>query len=263
MKVGDDRPLEGTNGEAAAFAAAVRLLEEGDVWRSAECFERFDGLVAPPSRKYRDLALYRVYEDRVRRGQIKAEKHGVPGFLITSLPQSASGFFTEGLSRLYKARVVNVAAGSLFLTKFDVILRRWLETALRSCITHSHFSASPHNLATLSSAGAKRLLVQVRDPRQAVYSHFAKAFERLDKYPEWHSYRAWAALPREEALRRAYYENFLLWCKWLLDWLEVADCADWLALSFVDFRQVRDDLAAWIEGNFPRRLAERFGWTAA
>lgn len=99
---------------------------------------------------------------------------GLPPMLITTLPKSASESIWNQL-----AEGLGLAQSHLSMGLFPdccLLGPRVQDFALGGVISKEHVPASEHNLAMLEAANIRRVLVHLRDPRQAVVSwaHFVR-----------------------------------------------------------------------------------------
>ena len=103
-----------------------------------------------------------------------AKARGLPGILLNSLPKSASESIWNKL-----AEGLGMAQGHVSLGLFpDCCLfpHRVRLLAEGGLIAKEHIPATPHNLDTLATCGIRKLVLNLRDPRQASLSwaHFVK-----------------------------------------------------------------------------------------
>ena len=103
-----------------------------------------------------------------------ARGRGLPGILLNSLPKSASESIWNKL-----AEGLGMAQGHVSLGLFpDCCLfpHRVGLLAEGGLIAKEHIPATPHNLETLAACGIDKLVLNLRDPRQASLSwaHFVK-----------------------------------------------------------------------------------------
>ena len=109
-------------------------------------------------------ATIEEFETRRRLGR----KNGLPGILVNALPKSASESIWNRL-----AEGLGIAQGHISLGLFPdcmTIPSRARELARGGMSAKEHLAATPYNLGALSAAGIDRVLVHVRDPRQAMLS---------------------------------------------------------------------------------------------
>lgn len=104
-----------------------------------------------------------------------ARARGLPGILLNSLPKSASESIWNKL-----AEGLGMAQGHVSLGLFpDCCLfpHRVGLLAQGGLIAKEHIPATPHNLDSLAACGIRKLVLNLRDPRQASLSwaHFVKS----------------------------------------------------------------------------------------
>lgn len=130
--------------------------------RPDELVDLFDRAV----RAYPRMALERTADFTER--QAEARRRGIPPLLFVTMPKSASVYvllrFAHGLG-------IPTCRVSLDLFPADQVIPSWAEgLAEGGAVCQEHVDASPANLARLRAAGLSRLVVHVRDPRQATLS---------------------------------------------------------------------------------------------
>lgn len=135
------------------------LIRLGEGRRLAELFDFF-------ARQRPDLALERSADFFDR--QQAAVGRGIPGILFNTMPKSGSIYIWKSLQEALDAPFCRV---SLHLFPTDFLVPSWLETlATGGAVCQEHLDASAENLATLAEHAFDRLIVHVRDPRQATLS---------------------------------------------------------------------------------------------
>ncbi len=155
----------------------------------------------------------------------QAKSRGLPGVLLNSLPKSASETIWNRL-----AEGLEMAQGHVSLGLFPdccLMPHRLAILAEGGLIAKEHIPASSHNLKQLAEAGIDKILLNLRDPRQASLSwaHFVKSDVSMRLMaPIWRK-----IVPPREILQSDF--NRLL--DWAIDCylpLAVAWIADWTKL---------------------------------
>lgn len=146
--------------------------------RIEESYEKYDNAasefvksgVAPMIRSNK----FKTYRRAVRLTRAFKEKQeiaisqGIPFLPIVGMQKSASLFLSVLFSEFYDIPIARFTFGSSVHT---VVVEKFLKTMmLGGCTTHGNFTPNRRNLGKLKSAGLKKLVVQLRDPRSAALS---------------------------------------------------------------------------------------------
>lgn len=154
--------------------------------------------------------------------QDEAISAGKPAVLLTALPRSASSFLSVCISEIIGVPIFRVSVGG-----FDDgrIVRNWaMQISRGGATTHEHFPGSVANLEAFAHAGARKIFVQIRDPRAAWWSFVHRAARCSDVVGLASSPLLW-------------YANAI---KWLTSWIEAARSSDYpLQVSFVPYDDLR------------------------
>lgn len=220
------------------------------------------GHVAEGQELARDLLLplnpIRSAPDEFLRRRQSGSARGLPLMLINSLPKSASESIWNRLAEGLGLAQSHLSIG-LFpdCTLVPARVRSAVEGGL---ISKEHIPASAHNLAVLADLGVDRLVVHLRDPRQAALSwaHFVSddlAMRMLAPI--------WRKVMPPYARLQGDFAGLLDWCierylpiqlDFIADWLRVADDPaagpKVLFASFEDFRVAPDDYFDRVLGFF-------------
>ena len=109
----------------------------------------------------------RIALERHARQQIAVE-NGSVSILIAALPKSASASLSHTINKLLGGSVLRLSIG---MFPNYMLVPNWVKSFSRGgAVTHDHFGASMHNLRVLAEVGIKRIFLQIRDPRSAVWS---------------------------------------------------------------------------------------------
>jgi len=149
-----------------------------------------------------------------RAAQEAAIERGIPSILLATLPKSGSLYLWSTIAKSLEAPMFRVALprgpteDELVPGLVDVFAKGGL-------CAQQHLSPSPENIEILKARGIKRMLLHIRDPRQATVSWWL------------YNLRIGASRPRERS--RAEIEEHL-WsayfapaAKWVTDWIEIVD----------------------------------------
>ncbi len=126
--------------------------------------------------------------------QRSAIESGLPSFLISSMPRSASAFFSQTVSNLLDIPVFRL---SLAGTRDYWLMRQWVNSFTPGGgITHDHFGATSFNINVLQKCNIRDVFVLVRDPRASAVSrgkmkYGAKATAALCDYFFVNYYLPW------------------------------------------------------------------------
>ena len=183
--------------------------------------------------------------------QAAALERNLPGVLFVTMPKSASIYillrFVGGL-RVPPCRV------SLDLFPVDHVVPSWAESlALGGAVCQEHIDASAANLRQLSTAGLTRLIIHVRDPRQAALS-WAHHLDSLtgerarlgrlvsplppDDYAPW---------PLGDKLDWVIDHHLPLLVAWVEGWVRCADdAASEMEVLFTRYEDFRQDEGAFV-----------------
>ncbi|GAB5470055.1 MAG: hypothetical protein Kilf2KO_30850 [Rhodospirillales bacterium] len=177
---------------------------------------------------------------------------GLPPMLITTLPKSASESIWNRL-----AEGLGLAQSHISMGLFPdccVLGPRATTFAQGGVIAKEHIAATPHNLAMLGQAGLKRVLVHLRDPRQATVSwaHFVKEDVSMRLLaPLWRRIVPPASVLAQDmsAVMDWSIDNYLaLQIDWVRSWIEAEKAAgsgpELLFLDFEGFKQDPDGYLA-------------------
>ncbi len=195
-----------------------------------------------------NLALNTIRSDRAtfieRRNA--AMLSGMPPMLITTLPKSASETIWNRL-----AEGLGLAQSHISLGLFPdccILGPRAGDFAQGGVISKEHVAASGHNLQMLRQAGIRRVLVHLRDPRQAMLSwaHFVRDDVSMRLLaPIWRRIVPPASVLSQdlEAVIDWSVEHYLkLQVDWIRTWLAAADDPDnGLEILFLDFEGFKRD----------------------
>jgi len=100
--------------------------------------------------------------------QKQAIERRIPNIQLVSLPKSGSGAVSYFLAKYLD---VPVARCSFDGSINGIVIKKWAEIfAKGGVVSHEHFPATVENIRNLGDSGISKVLVQVRDPRQAFHS---------------------------------------------------------------------------------------------
>jgi len=182
----------------------------------------------------------------------RARAAKAPSILMTTMPKSASESLWNILAAGLDFGQCHMSIG--LFPNCCLVSSRLSELARGGIVAKEHFGPNPANLAMLADAGIDKLLVHLRDPRQALLSwaHFVKNDVSMRMLaPIWRR-----IVPPSEVLDRDMDE--------VIDW-----CIDHYLPLLVDFaegwRRIAGDETADIRVHcmtFERFVADRSGYLA-
>jgi len=106
----------------------------------------------------------------------------LPGIFLNTMPKSGSLYLWQVLEYGLCVPACRVSHSTF---PGDIIVPEWLDR-LRcgNVVTQEHIPASLENLAAMSRAGVKKIIVHVRDPRQATVSWMHHIIKRWEDNPD-------------------------------------------------------------------------------
>ena len=161
----------------------------------------------------------------------RARRRDIPGIILNTLPKSASVYILSKLSGGLKIphRYIHIGRFPDNLIVPDLTK----ELARGGMIAQSHFPAKGHNLVTLQRCGIDRIIVHVRDPRQAMLSWVHHVIKRRSRqHPELVGIdvlppESYFSLPLTDLITW-HIENYLpVQIKWIEDWLDASEDSMW------------------------------------
>ena len=181
-----------------------------------------------------------------------ARARGLPGMLINALPKSASESIWNRL-----AEGLGLAQGHISLGLFPDCLTipyRARELGRGGMAAKEHLPATTHNLEVLARSGVDRVVVQVRDLRQATLSwaHFLEGDVRKRLLaPLWRKTSPAAAFFREpfETQLDWHIDHYLpIAARFIDEWIDASDAPDCgVAVKFLTFEAFKDDSDAYMD----------------
>ena len=146
-------------------AGFINLLLARD--RVAEAETEIRSLLMP-------LVPMRADPDEFERIRKNGREKNLPPIMVNTLPKTASESIWNKLARGLGAAQCHVSIG--LFPDCCAIPSRVHQLAEGGASSKEHLPATAHNLATLADAGIRRMVMHVRDPRQATLSwaHFVK-----------------------------------------------------------------------------------------
>ena len=232
-------------GEEAAFGIAKAILDHG----------RFPAWPNPVLHAYlqanrRYGTTQQIFEAAVAQGvypgaRYLASRPPGPPVLVSTLPKSGTLFLGNRLVTM--TGFLNLQGGmgrwpSNFV--FPAVLQL---IAKGGALTIDHIDASPRNLDAIAAAGLRRVLVHLRDPRQATLS-WARYIDEgrtsgrhIDRHfndpPLPDDFGRWPDARRLDWQCETYFPAAI---RWIAQWVAVADSDRRFDIAFTEYRQLRD-----------------------
>ncbi|MCH9614337.1 MAG: hypothetical protein SP1CHLAM54_17050 [Chlamydiia bacterium] len=181
------------------------------------------------------------------------ERHPPEAIIINTLPKSGSIYYWMSLGTFFKG------TGSLCVHKdpdhgppYPIAAIAINETNFRTVVdkkflTQNHLTATPENIAMLKKYGVKKMLLHVRDPRQAVLSWL----HHLKKNT---IYNKWFDLPDDYI--EMEFEDQVDWnienffkpaVQFIEDWLDFMETDDELKIHLTTFEVMIQDPVSFIQ----------------
>jgi hypothetical protein len=173
--------LQAVGNELATARNMASDYEDRQITRLARIYQGLDYLESvrgdsiPKAMGYK-LVLVEFGEKKREVGSLEWRRWNTPAILLVALPRSASVFLTHALRDGLQKNTVGVMAGA---NPDYVIVQHAFRTFVHEhAVAHTHLPATRGNLIEISARHQlDRLVVHVRDPRQALMSwvHFIRS----------------------------------------------------------------------------------------
>lgn len=202
---------------------AGKVRQKGIVW----CARRFLILIFLGGNRLKLTFRHEKLTFRHKLWLYFPRKRGIPGIVLSTLPKSGSVYIWQILSDALNIRQYSINIGHFPDSLIAPESTR--EVARGGIITVSHFPASWRNLLTLQRCGIDRIIVHVRDPRQAMLSWVHHVIERQNRqHPELVARDilppdSYFSLPLTDVITW-HIENFLpMQIRWIEGWLDASE----------------------------------------
>lgn len=181
-----------------------------------------------------------LYADRMAiacrniEAQAEAAARGVPSIVITAMEKSASSFVSATMAALLRAPIVALSFEGSWKPCTAVVIESWARRVGRGgAVTHEHYSGRFGNIECLVRGDIRKVFVQVRDPRAALWSYFSQTQEQKDVFLN----------PPLLRLSEFRYRETI---RWIESWLEASKHPASLSIEFVQYEGVRTNPAETI-----------------
>ena len=186
---------------------------------------------------------WKLSPPRLQRYRVR--RRDIPGIMLTTLPKSASVYIRQILSRY-----LDIPEGSVQIGRFPdglIVPELTQQLAQGGAVAQCHVLPKNHNLVTLESCGIDRIVVHVRDPRQAMLSwvHYLTQMRNeqvdlssLNVVPSEESYFSWS-LTDQITWHIENYQPLLN--KWIGDWLDASDDLRNVKIHFTKYEDLVSD----------------------
>ena len=196
---------------------SVVCIHQGEISELAGLIDSF-----PPEKV--PMSLRNESRDKIQKEAISRQ---IPSIIIFALPKSASHYINTKLQTLLQAPQATVGRG--FGNRIgDFVVPLWSKNAARGgCVVTNHLSAKAFNFNHLEQDGLEKMVVHVRDPRQAliswVYHLDNEMAKRTEKERELSISSDYSSTWSFEQKIDYHLES---WMKFAVHWIE-----DWLDAS--------------------------------
>jgi len=242
-----------TNYEATEISGSCVADRECDL--SGEASRNGDGVPVYSEAALAEIKYIQTPEQTAQRNA--AIEDGIPPMLLLTMPSAGSQYIVYHLASCFNVSRFNTAVNSYPHSVFSPGLLKDFSRGGAIDTSHAHFNDA--NFNALVDAGLSKMVLSVRDPRQAFLSFFylleeAAWFDRRRHYislpPEYES------LPIEERIdwniEHIYHQH---WANWAMQWVEqAADPVSGLKIKIFTFEEFKRDPKKYFLG-----IGEFFG----
>lgn len=177
--------------------------------------------------------------EAARRQKLRRARAGVPGVLLNTLPKTGSMFLAEVLRRNLDLPWSTIAIPDHALR--DRPVRPWLRRfAEGGVLAQEHLPGTVETRAALLACGVDRIIVHLRDPRQAMLStlhHFTKEYDMAAAiFTPWLP-RGFPDLSFDERAAFLIENYFPEQMAWIEGWVEAADSHSSLKILFSHYEE--------------------------
>ncbi|MBF0274359.1 MAG: sulfotransferase domain-containing protein [Nitrospinae bacterium] len=175
----------------------------------------------------------------------RAEK--IPTIFFNSSPKSGSTYLAMSLSEELNLPYKRISLYGVFK---DKIVPEWLERCqYGGCVIRDHLKATPYHLNQLMRCNINRIILTIRDPRQALLS-FAWFIEEKSIWdqvinkasPEAFcpdGFNMWGISDRIDCLIENYLPQLIVWIE---EWLEIEKNGyGSIKILLVEFKEIKED----------------------
>jgi hypothetical protein len=174
-----------------------------------------------------------------------------PPVMLVSLPKSGSVYLQTALRRTLRVPMVKFDAGGTFDSSLRIFPLK--EFARGNALTRLHMPPRPYLVQAIADSGVSRMLVLIRDPREAIHSWARHVDRNLAQRglggalidvetalpPD---FAAWSERRRLEWQIEHMLPRF---CDWLQGWADIAESAP-IKIGFVDFADMPQNERAFL-----------------
>ncbi|MDY0873647.1 sulfotransferase domain-containing protein [Dongia rigui] len=202
---------------------------------------------------------YATFDRWLLRRIYRARDRHFPPLTIISLPKSGSVYLQTALRRTLRIPMIKFDAGGTFDTSLRYFPLR--QFAKGNALTRVHMLARPHLVQALRHSGILKIMVLIRDPRDAIISWSKHVDRNLtsrgitgaiidvemelpDDFADWTSH---------DRLRWQIKNTLPRFCEWIQGWVDLSADSD-VQIEFFDFADM-----AGQEGAFVERVLRYFG----
>ena len=172
------------------------------------------------------------------------KNHQVPGIIFNTLPKSGSVYISKTLSRSLDIEYRNINLAHGYFPNYFLIARELSRITKGNVIRQEHFDASPINIKILLRY-VDRIIVHLRDPRQATLSWLHHVNRLLKESPEDsvnytihtppNGYLEWSI---EKQLDWHIETHLRTVVEWINDWVNYVDNGGTLKVHFSSYEDL-------------------------
>jgi hypothetical protein len=187
----------------------------------------------------------------------KIRSEGVPSMMINTLPKTGSMYVAAKLSKGLNLTVVPLSVQRTSLAEH--VVETWAKHFSKGgCISQEHIDPTAENIRRLKENGVNRIVVNLRDPRQALLSMVHHVYERFDEirhviepvYPD--SYLTMSFNERMDWMIGHYFPEMM---NWIEGWVNVSDRNDPdFIVHLTTYEEMHDS-----ESEYFRKILEFYG----
>ena len=203
-------------------------------------------------RTYPHLRFADRCEDFLQK-QEEAIAAGSPYVFMNTMAKSGSVYIHRRLSDGLGVPFCRIAVGTMMQER---VVPSWAEQVAKGgALTQQHVDASATNLSALRASGMKKIIVHVRDPRQATLSlahHFRLGYQEQELHWQKLSMSPYCPefdiLPFERQVEWTFDHYYPRYVQWGEDWARAAtDRSHGLDILLVTYEEFRADEDAYFQ----------------
>lgn len=231
------------------IAHCSEILQEAIIGRESDMISLLERLnVTQPDISYALGDVTRAEIVRLKQRQQDLIERGVPSCALATMGKSGSATVGQILADGFQL------VGRLYSLGDRTVVPRWArEFAEGGSFYNTHLQATEQNVETLRESGLSRILVHVRDPRQAILSvvHWSEHHVKHTRLMREHRLADMDIEAKIDFGMEHYWGYFI---SWIENWLAASATLD---VRFTTFEQMRMDFPAFLEALLNNYGADR------